>query len=488
MSHSPNILFIFTDQHRLSALGCYGETPCRTPHIDGLAASGVRFETAYTTCPVCSPARGTIMTGQFPHTHGICSNVHNLGSSVHELADRPALLSRQLQAAGYRCGYSGKWHLGAGSNQVFAGTCAPSLPRDVGFDGQNFPGHGGGGFRYPEYQAYLHRHGFTHEPYQAQPDRPRVWPYGVLRGPVESTVPYFLAEHSITLMEKYRSAGQPFFLWHNFWGPHGPFYAPREFYDQYADLPIPEWPNYRWKGATANAPYQVKRHPRADELEWEDWAEAIRHYYAFATLIDSQVGRLLTYLEESGLAPNTMVVFAADHGQTLGSHGGLTDKGWHHFEEIQRIPCIVRLPEGPRGAVRQEWVSLADIYPTLLEAAGVELPGTPLHGRSVLPLIREQQTAWRDTAVVEFNGVNSLATTMVSLRQGDLKYGWNCSNFDELYDLGADPLETVNLIDDPAYGHKLEDLRQRLADWMREMRHPALGMYEFSRLGIHKVP
>ena len=89
MSEEPtNVLFLFTDQHRLSAVGCYGETPCHTPNIDGLAAEGVRFENAYTVCPVCSPARGTIMTGLYPHAHGICSNVHNLGSSVHELEDR----------------------------------------------------------------------------------------------------------------------------------------------------------------------------------------------------------------------------------------------------------------------------------------------------------------------------------------------------------------------------------------------------------------
>lgn len=486
VSERPNILLIFTDQHRLSGVGCYGETVCRTPNIDRLAAQGVRFETAYTTCPVCSPARGTVMTGLFPHAHGICSNAHNLGSAVHELADRPELLSRRLQAAGYQCGYSGKWHLGSNSTRAFGGPNEPSLPKDVGFEGQNFPGHGGGGFNYPEYRAYLEENGFVHEVYQVREDRERVWPYGVLRGEVESTVPYFLTENSMGLIDRFAEEGAPFFMWHNFWGPHGPFYVPREFYDMYADVEIPEWPNHRWEGSKENAPYQVKRHPRTDELEWADWAEAVRHYYAFATLIDRQIGRLLGHLEETGLAENTVVIFTADHGQTLGSHGGLTDKGWHHFEEIQRVPMIARVPGCEEGVVRQEWVSLADLYPTILELAGGECGEG--HGRSFAPLLRGEEVAWREAVFVEFHGVNNLATTMISARQGDIKYGWNCSNRDELYDLATDPHETVNLVDDPEYARALATMRQLLADWMRDTGHPGLGMYEFSRLGIHRIP
>jgi len=185
--------------------------------------------------------------------------------------------------------------------------------------------------------------------------------------------------------------------------------------------------------------------------------------------------------------PNILLIFTADHGQTLGSHGGLTDKGWHHFEEIQRIPLIVRMPERfagrEPGEVLEEWISLADLYPTILDLAGEDYQDIPRHGRSLLPLLEEAETTWRHAVFVEFNGVNSLATTMVSARRGDIKYGWNCSNWDELYDLGKDPHETVNRIDDPDYAEALAEMRQLLADWMRETGHPALRMYEFSRLG-----
>jgi arylsulfatase A-like enzyme len=428
------------------------------------------------------------MTGLYPHAHGVCSNVHNLGCSVHELNDRPQLLSRRLQAAGYQCGYSGKWHLGTHSTTAFGNPVRSSLPRDVGFRGQNFAGHGGGGFGYPEYRQYLADRGFQHAVRQSDGRPIRVMPYGVLDGPVESTVPYFLAENTIDLIDEFSDIGQPFFIWHNFWGPHAPYYSPQAFYDLYADIPIPEWANYRWPAGEINGPHQVKVHPRARILRWQDWQEGIRHYYAFATLIDQQIGRILDHVDQTGLAENTIVLFTSDHGETLGSHGGLTDKGWHHFEEIQRIPMIVRMPERytpdglGRGRVLSEWVSLVDVYPTLLDLAGALSSGTPAHGRSLLPLLRGQDTDWRDTVFVEFNGVNSLATSMVTVRQGTWKYGWNCSNRDELYDLASDPFEMENRIADPTCAGRVRHMRGLIESWMVETGYPGLGMYRQSRI------
>ena len=492
-SQQPNILLILTDQHRLSAVGCYGETPCQTPNIDRLAREGHRFETAYTACPVCSPARATIMTGLYPHQHGICSNVHNLGCSVHELPDGPDLLSRRLQAAGYRCGYTGKWHLGTSAGEVFGAPAQPSLPRDVGFEGQNFPGHGGGGFGYPEYRQYLSDHGWVHEVRQddgtSGKARCNGIVYGTLTGPVESTVPYFLTDHTIDLIDGFRAGGEPFFMWHNFWGPHGPYYIPKEYYDRYREVEIPEWPNFRWDGGQGNTPHQVKIHPRAAQLSWEDWAEAVRHYYAFTSLIDAQIGRIMSHLEARGVLENTVVIFSADHGETLGSHGGLTDKGWHHFEEIQRVPFIVRLPdscmgdENRRGSVGGEWVSLLDMYPTILDVAGAEPDCEGMAGRSCLPLLQGGTGAWRDQIVVEFNGVNSLATSMVTMRQGDFKYGWNCSSWDELYDLARDPAELHNAVADAEYAGRLQQMRGLLAEWMEQTGYPGRGMYMQSRMG-----
>ena len=247
MQDQPNILFIFTDQHRLSALGAYGETPCKTPNIDKLAKEGVLFRNAYTTCPVCSPARASVMTGKYPHSHGVTTNIHEVGCSVHELPDSPELLSRRLEKAGYSLGYTGKWHLGTASEEsVFGFPNKPSLPKDVGFEGQNFPGHGGGGFGYPEYKEYLKERGFEHKVKDWSESTRLIWPAGKLEGTEESTVPYFLAENTISMIDDFSERNNPFFIWHNFWGPHGPFYVPEEYLDMYRDLDIPQWPNYDW--------------------------------------------------------------------------------------------------------------------------------------------------------------------------------------------------------------------------------------------------
>ena len=485
----PNILLIMTDQHRLSAVGCYGDTPCQTPNLDRLAADGALFTTAYTACPVCSPARASVMTGRYPHQHGVCSNVHNLGCSTHELPDGPELLSRRLQGQGYRCGYTGKWHLGAGGAPAFGAPVDTALPTTRGFEGQDFPGHGGGGFAFPEYRDYLAGGGWQHRVSQASHTSYAAAcngiVFGILDGPTQSTVPYFLADHTIEMIDRFHAAPEPFFIWHNFWGPHGPYYAPGEYFERYRDVEIPPWPNYRWRASGANAPHQVKLHPHRDSLSWADWAVAVRHYYAFTTLIDEQVGRLVDHLEKTGLLERTAVIFTADHGETLGSHGGLTDKGWHHFEETHRIPCILRVPGrvgGERGAQRDEWVSQLDLYPTVLDLAGAGQPDVPAMGRSLVPLLQGGSEPWRDRVFSEFNGVNNLATSMVTARVGNLKYGWNCSSADELYDLSADPWELDNVASEPAHRDELDLMRGVTARWMEETGYPGLAMYSQSRM------
>jgi arylsulfatase A-like enzyme len=472
----PNILFILTDQHRLSAVGAYGPTPCRTPRIDELARDGVLFENAYTTCPVCSPARATIMTGQYPHTHGITGNIHDISCAVHELQDRPGLLSRRLQAAGYSLGYTGKWHLGTDTTAAFGATNTPVLPRDVGFEGQNFPGHGNGGHGFAEYREYLERGGWQHRVKPWSEKSPNIWFSGELEGPAESTVEHFLADHTISLMERFRTKGRPFFIWHNFWGPHIPYWVPGEYLELYRNVEIPPWQNYGWPSRQIPGPHHVVIHPDHERLQWNDWATTIRYYYAFATLIDAEIGRMIDHLRTSGLLEDTVIVFSADHGETLGSHGGLTDKGWHHFEETHRIPMIIRMPGvSPRRVDRL--VSLLDIYPTLLDLAGSQWDRQAVQGESLRPLLSGTPGTWRDSVVTEFCSLNNLAMTMRTLRVGHMKYGFSSGARDELYDLGRDPHETLNLIDNPEYRVSADELRARLADWMKETGDPASWWY-----------
>ena len=492
MADRPNILLILTDQHRLSAVGAYGPTPCLTPHIDRLASEGILFENTYTTCPVCTPARGSILTGEFPHTHGMKLNENCHGLAAQRLRKRDDLLSRRLGAAGYMCGYNGKWHLGDHETKVTDDVTLPSvLPSDVGFEGFDYGGHGDGGHGFADYKDYLAEHGWRHEAvHDVEIDMPSLPRWGRLTGPLESSVPYYITTNTLELIGKFRARGSPWFVWHNFWGPHEPHYATAEYVDRYRGVAIPEWPNFRMDEVPMDLPQAMNRHIRYEDMKWEYYEELIRHYYAFTTMIDDQIGRLVEDLRNRGELENTVVIFAADHGETLGSHAGLGDKGWHHFEEIERIPLIVRLPESLRGSIEpglrvSSLVSLADVYSTITELAGQPPEPSGVRGRSLLALMRDPGVDWRDTVGCEFWGLNGLTCSMVSIRHGDHKYGWNAGAGDELYDLKSDPHELHNLATDGAHADVRLEMIERMALWMDETGMPPQVQRHF-RLGVRR--
>lgn len=481
MTEKKNILYIMTDQHRLSAVGAYGDTVCRTPHIDRIAREGVLFRNAYTACPVCSPARGSILTGVYPHSHGISANLDEIGCSCHELPDSPSLLPRRLDRAGYGTGYTGKWHLCNPEQSPFAPRIESALPCRRGFHrGDNFPGHGEAGEEYPEYKEWLKKKGYEN----------RILPWGestreirkgfnVLDIPTECTVPGFLVDSVRNMMESFRSEDKPFFISLNFWGPHDPYHVTREFLDLYRDVPVPPWPNFEWPSREIEGPHHVKIHWEKEKYSWEDWEMAVRYYYARTSMIDSQIGRLLDYMEAEGLLGNTDILFTADHGETLGSHGSLLDKGWHHFEEIQRIPLLIRFADGrAAGTERDEFVSQVDLYPTICDMADAGYDAQSIHGSSLIPLIGGSGEGWRQTVVTEFLGLGGLGTSMKTIRKGNIKYGCNVSGHrDELYDLDTDPHEMSNEIDNPAYRAIAEEMKGELVRWMKETGDQALRSF-----------
>ena len=481
----PNIIVLMTDEQRLSAIGAYGATPCKTPNLDKLARAGVRFETCYTTAPLCTPARASFITGLYPHAHGMATNEGEPGCAFDELPDSPMLLPRRLAKLGYTCGFTGKWHLGVGKKSP---TGEPgSLPSTRGFVGQDFPGHGSGGWGYPQFKKYLADHGLSFKILPHPTDGVKVTGYGVIDGPPEAGVPHFLADHTISLIDRFCDEGKPFFIWHNEWGPHGEHYVPRKYYEMYRNVAIPPWPNYVWPGADLPGPWQVMLHPNRKELKWDDWMEALRFYYAMATEIDEEFGRILEHLEKKGIAKNTVIIFTSDHGETLGSHGGLINKGWTHFEEMQRIGLIISDPrEGSPmhrpGKVVGSLSSLLDIYPTILDLAGDSAPAVKVHGRSLLPLVANPEVPWRDSVVVEFHGLSGISATMLTIRHGQIKYGWTGGGRDELYDLAKDPYEMSNLIDNPDHSETLREMRLRLYAFMTESKHPAANIYRQSVL------
>ena len=197
----------------------------------------------------------------------------------------------------------------------------------------------------------------------------------------------------------------------------------------------------------------------------------IKHKYAFATYIDHQVGRMLDYLKESGLEDSTIVIFTADHGDNLGAHGGLLDKGFVHYEEVHRIPMLVNIPgEGPK--CYEDLSSLLDVYPTILDAAEIDIP-EDTHGRSFM----NEELPPREYVVSEFHGLNSVPLAMRTVRSGNMKYGWTCC-LEELYDLESDPHELINLADDPDMYEVLNTFRYQLLECMKESKDPIFKQYE----------
>jgi arylsulfatase A-like enzyme len=476
----PNILFILTDQQMAGTLGCYGSRICQTPHADSLAAEGVKFTNAYAACPICTPARASIQTGLYPFRHGMQSNIYTRGCMVHELPDTPALLSRRLQSLGYSTGYTGKWHMGFGDqadgHPEFEGHVADvphlreargkgTLPSTIGYEGNDFPGHGGAGTHTPQYAAWLKENKIDLRTRSVLDYYPHT--FEVLSGS-ESTVSWFLADQAMEHMRQFAERDQPFFYMLNFWGPHSPYHASTEYVDLYRDVPIPPWPSFEADQAEKPSIHQAHRTENLRYWDWSQFETCLRYYYASVTEIDAQVGRILDFLRQSGLAEDTLIIFAADHGDSLGIHRGLADKSLFMYEETNRIPLIIHDPANSvrNGEAEAGFAGSCDLYSTVLDYAGGDLAAVERDGRSLRPLIEGTADDWRDCMVTESSGIDHLLFSQRALRYQNYKYVFNCGDCDELYDLKSDPHELINLVNVPEKADLVHDLRLRLDAWM----------------------
>ncbi len=478
----PNLLFVLTDQHLATTLGAYGSTLCRTPHLDALARDGLLFNNAYTACPICTPARACLQTGLLPFRHGMQNNIYNRGCQIHELPDHPTLLPRRLQSLGYRTGFPGKWHLGFGPDaacqpeyQSHIKACpglgrAPlhgSLPSTIGYEGDDFPGHGGVGLHSPQYRAWLDARGRTFETRVTHDAYPRV--FEVTSG-ADTTVNHFLTERALGHINAFLDAGVPFYYQLNYWGPHADYHAPTEFLDLYRNLEIPPWPSFDEDQDTKPSLHDAHRAEATRTWKWPDFERCLRMYFATVSELDAQVGRLVANLRERGVYENTLIVFSADHGDSLGIHRGLTDKALFMYEETNRVPLIIKAPgtSPPRaGESESRFAGTCDLYSTFLDYAGLPRSEAELDGRSLRPLIEnESGIKWRDCIVTECSGLDFLLTSQRAVRYLDFKYVFNAGDTDELYDLAADPHELVNLADDPAHAGRLRELRLKLDEWL----------------------
>lgn len=489
----PNIIFICTDQHRKDTLAAYQPaTLCRTPTLDRLAAESVVFDNAYTTCPVCTPARSSMQTGLYPSKTGMETNSYQSGCSTHELEDMPFLLSRRLQAAGYRCGYTGKWHLGVGRDKtatedgrgllklldkgfldVAPYRGAGCLPTEVGYIGDDFPGHGNGGWGYPQFQDYLRQNGLTltianKTGGKLPGDHSTI---GEVTSPIETTIEYYLVERAKALVDELAAGQEPFYLQLNFWGPHEPYFAPTQYLDLYRTLPIPQNPSFAEDTADAPRCYELVRRP---EASWDFFQQTLRYYYACTTHIDAQIGRFLDHLKEKGLYDNTILLFSADHGDNQGCHGGLENKSYSMYDDTTQVPLFLKpARQGYAGYHQPALVGTCDIYATILQAAG-SAPGEGYgDGRPLNGFVDDPDQPWSDEILSEGLGADAVIVTQRMFRKGRYKYVFNGADRDQLFDLQTDPHEMHDLSRDPAYADLLRQMMDACADWMQAHGDPA---------------
>jgi choline-sulfatase len=423
----PNILVFLTDDHGQWALPTYGNREIIAPNIDYLASSGARMSNAFTPCPVCSPARASFFTGRLPSQHGVHDWLRESEQALtHPGIDDQTNIAELLQDAGYHTGLVGKWH------------AARSAEPKRGFD------------RWFSYQVAQYPH-FGEQNFSDQGEH-------VQRTGHQSTL---LTDEAVDFLRD-RPDDQPFFLFVGYVNTHTPHtQQPERLVAHYRNATFDDIPDEQPAAHRSGR----RKMPTRDALR-EEWAQ----YYASVTMIDDQVGRLLDELDAQEEMANTLVIYTGDHGHMNGHHG-LFNKGngtvpQNFIEESIRIPCVMAWHDRiPAGQSADEMVDLCDVYATVLDAAGVDVPSDAQDeidspGASFLPLLTSGETEWKDTQFCEYGNARMARTASHKLV---MRYpGPNGTFPNELYDLESDPRERLNCYEDAAYTEVRADLAAKL--------------------------
>lgn len=390
------------------------------------------------------------MTGLYPSRHGIYNNVSNAAAIRKGLRPGVETFAEKLKAVGYDLFFSGKWHISAVENPADRGW--EELMVVAGKDAQM-------GLTIPQWRAMPQA--------EPQPERRRgelIRPgwgpyrlYGVSDTPAEHTRDVEVVNRAVDKLHELSGSEKPWCLYVGVTGPHDPFVIPEQYAKLYDPAHIPLPLNYG--DSLADKPGVYRRMRRVwDQLSTEEVREATAHYWGYCTMIDDMFGQVLTALDASGQADDTLVVFLSDHGESGGAHG-LYLKGISPFEETYRLPCIVRWPNGisEPGRVVDELVSIMDWAPTFSSLAEAESPNE-CDGESLVSWLRNEQPAnWRDAVYSQCNGVEVYYTQRM-VRTERYKFVYHPTDIDELYDLSVDPYELHNVADSPKYASVKKEL------------------------------
>lgn len=467
----PNILIICTDQQRTDTLGCYGNTFVKTPNIDRLASEGVLFENAFVQSPVCSPSRGSFLTGRYPRTTRLRQN----GQAIPP-DERP--ISRLLADEHYTCGLVGKYHLAPGAPEV-ALTVEPRI--NDGFSEFNW-------MQSPldlwgmnsDYMRFLNE---IDERFEIPDHEASPW---IKKGmPEHATEAAWCATRATSFIERNSNDGRPWFYLANIFAPHHPFNPPEETLARYMDkldeIPLPVAMDDDLESKSpfqkidSESAYGGQKPPLGgygkSQMSELDHRLVKAAYWAMCDHVDDQVGRILEALEATGQADNTIVVYMSDHGEMLGDHN-IYLKGPYFYDSGVRVPLIIKYP-GKYAPRRTDGLfELVNLVPTLLDA--VDVPQyAGIQGRSAHGWLADSGCPETPNDSVYCEYYNAMlfhtdpAAYLTMLRTKDAKIVVD-HTFDsgELYDLSVDPLETNNLWNEPKANELKVDMLVRLSHRM----------------------
>ena len=499
-----NVLFIMCDQLRADYLSCYGHPILHTPNIDRLARSGIRFDRAYAQSAVCVPSRMSFYTGRYVASHGTTWNHVPFPVSQITLGDH-------LRKAGVTATLAGKTHV----IPDIAGLQRFGLDpdSDVGrlfleggfeefdrYDGHAPPGNESG------YGDYLRSHGYaSQDPWNdfvisaRDSSGEKVSGWYLRHAHLASLV---REQHSETAymtdcaLEFIRGQGnRPWMLHLSYVKPHWPLMAPAPYHSMYRDKDTGPILRGDARRENAHPVLQAYRTSHEDCLSYGR-EEVVRHvrptYMGLVKQVDDHLGRVLTELEELGRLRDTLIVFTADHGDHLGDHG-LGEKELF-YEQAVRIPLIVCDPDpaadATRGTVEQRFVEAIDVLPTMLEALGIDSASHIVEGRSLLPILRGSGNgSWRDCAFSELDYSFREARRALGRAAGECyawmvrTKRWKYMHFQgmrpQLFDLQEDPMELIDLGDDPSGELVRREMRDRLIEWQIGLKRRVTVDYEY---------
>ena len=420
----PDIAIFLTDQQQAAMMSIAGAQGLNTPTMDTLALQGVRFTHAYCPTPQCSPTRSAYWTGRYPHRTGVMGNVKNRppvpagmsGPLDHAIPN----IAKIFAPAGYETVYFGKWHLGG-------------VPCDYGFETCS-----------PE---RLHGEDLTVRAIEflqkrrllAQPRRPLLF------------IVSWVNPHDIYQITKPEKLDIP---------TDTPVTLPKNLRDDLRHKPFPQRHFLQQDQGKVVANYTDN-----------DWKRYIRYYRQLTETVDAQIGRVLAEFRLN--APQSLVIFASDHGDSAGSHG-LPFKSPAMYEELVRVPLIFSWPDHLKAGVSDALVSPIDLLPTLCDLANIKAP-EGMDGRSLRPLLNQPAKTpadWRDAIFVEYYGKQNWRAPIRMIRTERWKYVRYLQYGNELYDLNADPHEMNNLAGKPAHADRQKTLADRLDQWISQTRDP----------------